>query len=68
MYGEITKPKIDFSSILLSTVGFGGLIFALSTMAEAPFSSPKVWAPLLVGIIALILFGTSSKFNGSADG
>lgn len=55
---EVTKPKIDFVSILLSTVGFGGLIFALSSMAEAAFTSPKVWAPLLIGIIALVLFGT----------
>ncbi|MDQ1003043.1 DHA2 family lincomycin resistance protein-like MFS transporter [Neobacillus niacini] len=54
---EISKPKIDLSSILLSTIGFGGLIFALSTMAEVAITSPKVWAPLLVGIIALILFG-----------
>ncbi|WP_043932167.1 DHA2 family efflux MFS transporter permease subunit [Bacillus sp. EB01] len=54
---EITKPKIDVSSILLSTIGFGGLIFALSTMAEEPISSAKVWAPLLAGIVALVLFG-----------
>ncbi|MEF2965711.1 DHA2 family efflux MFS transporter permease subunit [Paenibacillus sp. M1] len=53
---EITKPKIDVLSILLSTVGFGGFIFALATMAEEPFSSVKVWLPLIVGIIALILF------------
>jgi DHA2 family lincomycin resistance protein-like MFS transporter len=53
----ITKPKIDVLSILLSTIGFGGLIFALATMAEAAFSSAKVWGPLLVGIIALVLFG-----------
>jgi MFS transporter, DHA2 family, lincomycin resistance protein len=53
---EITKPKIDLSSILLSTIGFGGLIYALSTMAEEAFSSPKVWAPLLAGVIALIVF------------
>ena len=44
-------------SIVLSTVGFGGLIFGLASMAGAPFSSPIVWAPLLVGIIALVLFG-----------
>ena len=55
--GEITKPKIDGLSIVLSTVGFGGLIYALATMAGAPFTSPIVWAPLLVGIIALLLFG-----------
>jgi MFS transporter, DHA2 family, lincomycin resistance protein len=54
---EITKPKIDIPSILLSTIGFGGLIFALSTMAEEAFSSPKVLVPLFLGIIALILFG-----------
>ncbi|MDF2857428.1 MAG: transporter [Neobacillus sp.] len=54
---EITKPKIDISSILFSTVGFGGLIYALSTMAEASFASTIVWAPLLVGMIALLLFG-----------
>ncbi|SDN39235.1 DHA2 family efflux MFS transporter permease subunit [Bacillus sp. OK048] len=56
--GEITKPKIDVLSIVLSTVGFGGLIYGLASMAGAAFSAPIVWAPLLVGIIALVLFGT----------
>lgn len=55
--GEITKPKIDVLSIVLSTVGFGGLIYGLASMAGAPFTAPIVWAPLLVGIIALVLFG-----------
>lgn len=55
--GEITKPKIDGLSIVLSTVGFGGLIYGLASMAGAPFTAPIVWAPLLVGIIALLLFG-----------
>ncbi|EMR06018.1 Multidrug resistance protein B [Bhargavaea cecembensis DSE10] len=54
---EITKPRIDVLSILFSTAGFGGLIFALSTMAEHSFTSVYVWAPLLVGLIALLLFG-----------
>lgn len=54
---DITKPKIDFSSIALSTIGFGGLIYALATMAEVAISSPQVWVPFLVGIIALVLFG-----------
>lgn len=54
---EITKPKIDVVSILLSTIGFGGVIYALSSMAEASISSPQVWAPLLAGVIALVLFG-----------
>lgn len=55
--GEITKPKIDVLSIILSTVGFGGLIYGLASMAGAPFTAPIVWAPLLVGVIALVFFG-----------
>ncbi|WP_203340223.1 DHA2 family efflux MFS transporter permease subunit [Planococcus beijingensis] len=53
---EISKPKIDVGSLLLSTVAFGGLIYALSTLAETPFASPAVWAPLLAGVAALGLF------------
>ncbi|WP_428911505.1 DHA2 family efflux MFS transporter permease subunit [Niallia sp. Krafla_26] len=55
--GEITKPKIDVLSIVLSTVGFGGVIYGLASMAGAPFTEPIVWAPLLIGMIALVLFG-----------
>lgn len=54
---EITKPKIDMPSILLSTIGFGGLIYALSAMAEQSIASPGVWVPLLAGILALLGFG-----------
>lgn len=54
---DISKPKIDVLSVLLSTIGFGGLIYGLATMAEMSISSSKVWAPLLVGVLALIFFG-----------
>ncbi|WP_010097172.1 DHA2 family efflux MFS transporter permease subunit [Ornithinibacillus scapharcae] len=54
---ENTKPKIDILSILLSTIGFGGIIYAFSTMAEESITATIVWAPLLAGIVALILFG-----------
>ena len=53
---EITKPKIDIMSIILSTIGFGGLIYAMATMAEKPFTEAIVWLPLLIGVMALILF------------
>ena len=42
---EITKPRIDILSIFLSTIGFGGTIFALSTLAESSFGEIKVWLP-----------------------
>jgi MFS transporter, DHA2 family, lincomycin resistance protein len=52
----ITKPKIDVLSLLLSTIGFGGFVYALATLAEHPFTDLLVWVPLVVGIIALVLF------------
>ena len=52
----ITKPKIDVISLLLSTIGFGGFVYALATLAERSFTDPFVWVPLVVGIAALVLF------------
>ncbi|RIM15035.1 MFS transporter, partial [Staphylococcus cohnii] len=54
--GEITKPRIDIISIFLSTIGFAGLIFALSSMAEAAFTDVIVWLPLFIGVIGLAIF------------
>ena len=53
---DISKPKIDVLSLLLSTIAFGGIIFSLSTLAETPFTEPIVWAPLVTGVAALLLF------------
>lgn len=53
---NITKPKIDLLSLLLSTITFGGIVFALATLAELPLSALKVWVPLLAGVLSLILF------------
>ncbi|WP_010304420.1 MDR family MFS transporter [Kurthia senegalensis] len=50
---ELTKPKIDLLSILLSTIGFGGLVYGLSSLAEATTLSTTL---LIAGIVALILF------------
>jgi len=52
----ITKPRIDVVSLLLSTIGFGGVVFALATLAEVSFSDLKVWLPLVIGVICLVLF------------
>ncbi|MEX2948741.1 DHA2 family efflux MFS transporter permease subunit [Staphylococcus warneri] len=54
--GEITKPKIDILSIAFSTIGFAGFIFGLNMMAEVSVINIEVWGPLVVGIVALILF------------
>ena len=55
---DLSRPKIDILSLVFSTVGFGGIVYALATLAEASISEAKVWLPLVVGVIALILFIT----------
>lgn len=55
---ELTKPKIDILSIVLSTIGFGSTVFGFSSAGEGPegWGSPKVIGLLIIGVIALILF------------
>jgi len=51
---DITKPKVDFLSIVLSCIGFGGLVFGLS--AAATDLSSETLGSLIVGGMALVLF------------
>ena len=54
----ITKPKIDLLSIILSSIGFGGIVFGFSSAGEGAGSwgEPAVLIPILVGAISLALF------------
>lgn len=54
---HVTRPKIDALSLLSSTFGFGGVVFALATLAEQSISAPIVFGPLVVGLVLLIIFG-----------
>lgn len=53
-----TKPKVDVLSIVLSTIGFGGIVYGFSKSGEANASwfSPEVYGVILVGAAALVLF------------
>ncbi|MHA6531960.1 DHA2 family efflux MFS transporter permease subunit [Paenibacillus sp. BAC0078] len=54
---EVTKPKIDLLSIVLSSIGFGGVVFGFSSAGEAEgWGSPKVIIAIAIGVIALVLF------------
>lgn len=53
---ELTKPKIDIASVLLSTIGFGGIIYAISCAESISFLSLPVLIPLTIGLISLFLF------------
>lgn len=53
----LTKPKIDILSIILSTIGFGGIVYGFSNAGEGGgWSSLEVIISIAIGLIALILF------------
>lgn len=53
---ELTHPKLDKLSVVLSTIGFGGILYGFSTVSQAGFTSWHVIVSLIVGIIALVIF------------
>ncbi|WP_341279638.1 DHA2 family efflux MFS transporter permease subunit [Paenibacillus sp. FSL H8-0537] len=53
---DITRPKVDLLSILLSSLGFGGLIYGFSKAGEDGWGSSIVIWSIVVGAIALLLF------------
>lgn len=52
---EITKPKVDYLSILFSTIGFGGIVYGFSTAGSEGWGSPEVYGTILAGAIALAM-------------
>ncbi|EHB63565.1 DHA2 family efflux MFS transporter permease subunit [Paenibacillus lactis] len=53
---ELTKPKVDFISIILSTIGFGGIVYGFSSAGEGSWSDPVVIWCIAAGAISLLLF------------
>jgi DHA2 family lincomycin resistance protein-like MFS transporter len=53
---SLAKPKFDVPSIILSTIGFGGLLYGISSVATAGFFNPVVIISLVCGIGCLIVF------------
>jgi len=53
-----TKPKVDVLSIVLSTIGFGGIVYGFSNSGEghAGWSSPEVYGTIAIGALSLLLF------------
>ncbi|MBU7216557.1 MDR family MFS transporter [Staphylococcus gallinarum] len=53
---ETTHPKLDIASVILSTLGFGGLLYSFSSVGEAGWASIQFLLPLIIGIIVLVIF------------
>jgi MFS transporter, DHA2 family, lincomycin resistance protein len=61
---DVTKPPIDLLSVLLSTIGFGGVVFGFSKAGEGTegWSSMVVVTSIVVGLVALVLFIVRQNF------
>lgn len=46
----------DFFSVVLSIVGFGGLMYGFTNIQAYAFASPIVWAPMAVGVVGIVWF------------
>ncbi len=53
--GDAKNLTLDMPSVVLSTLGFGGLLYSFSALGSFGFNT-TVMATLLVGIVSLILF------------
>lgn len=49
-------PRIDFTSIVLSTIGFGGLLYGFSAAGSAGWTASEVWISLAAAVAALFGF------------
>jgi EmrB/QacA subfamily drug resistance transporter len=54
------KNKVDLSldllSLLLSSIGFGGILYGFSSAGNKGWDSPQVYITLIIGVISLVLF------------
>ncbi|PID21602.1 MFS transporter [Sporosarcina sp. P3] len=48
--------RINFLSLVLSTIGFGSLLYGFSSAGEKGWSSPLVYGMIALGTVALVLF------------
>ena len=53
---ETTKAKLDIASVILSTIGFGCILFGFSSAGSKGWDNPVVITTIIVGIIVTTLF------------
>jgi DHA2 family lincomycin resistance protein-like MFS transporter len=56
--GEAVDIPVDVVSVVLSALGFGGLVYGLSTVGGtgAGYSPVTIWTSFAVGVVGLVLF------------
>lgn len=53
---KLSNPKVDISSIVLSTIAFGGLLYGFSSAGQDGWTDPVVLTTLGIGVVAMAIF------------
>ena len=53
---EVRKISLDILSVILSTIGFGGIVYGFSVSGDNGWTSPIVIGSIIIGLIGIILF------------
>ncbi|MFT4413938.1 DHA2 family efflux MFS transporter permease subunit [Fredinandcohnia humi] len=53
---EKVTLRLDFFSLLLSSLGFGGLLYGFSSAGSKGWDSPHVYLSIIVGVVTLVWF------------
>ncbi|WP_223066707.1 DHA2 family efflux MFS transporter permease subunit [Paenibacillus caui] len=53
---DTSRPKVDMLSVILSTIGFGGILYGFSEAGSDGWGSSQVVISIIVGSVALVLF------------
>jgi EmrB/QacA subfamily drug resistance transporter len=53
---EKSNLRLDFFSLVLSSIGFGGILYGFSSAGSKGWDSPHVYLAIVVGFIALVTF------------
>jgi len=53
---EKIDNRLDLLSLLLSSIGFGGILYGFSSAGKKGWDSPEVFGTIIVGVISLVVF------------
>ena len=53
---EKVDITLDFFSLLLSSIGFGGLLYGFSSAGSKGWDSPQVYLAIIIGVVSLLWF------------
>ena len=53
---EREAVKLDIISVIMSTIGFGGLLYGFSMAGSEGWTAPRTFLPIAVGAVVLVFF------------